>query len=159
VGPLFISIGDESKLETFLELNPFIPRENMFVDGYDFTAYKEAGFTRFDEQPKDVVKGVKLDAPNMPGGIKGWGKYIGNVMKLSPVPGDMKFGDIPEGVLRLGGTFVISGDEVVYQWSDRVPGDHPSVEKVSAIARETAANKSSSKGGFSLEDVFKNIFT
>lgn len=159
-GPFFVSIGDADKLETFLELNPGIPREDMFVDGYDFTAYRGAGFGRVDEQDRDVVRGVKLTAPSLPGGLRGWGNYFGNVMKLSPVPDDLTFGEIPEGVLRLGGTFVVKGDEVVYQWSDRLPGDHPDVQKVAAVAQAAASAPSSPTGAFAvLEDVFRNLLT
>lgn len=122
------------KLDTFLELNPFIPRDRMLVDGYDFKAYKGAGLGRFDEVDPEVAKSVKLEAP--PFGLGTWWKYLTNVMKVSPIPPDSKLfgGGIPEGVLRLGATFVIRGDEVLYQWSDRLPGDHPDVSKVAAIA-------------------------
>jgi len=82
-----------------------------------------------------------MTAPDMPGGIGGWWKYITNVGKLSPIPNDMKFGDIPEGVLRLGGTFVIKDDEVLYQWSDRLPGDHPIIKDVFDIALKAASEK------------------
>jgi len=142
IGPLFVTIGDEEKLNTFLELNPFIPNDQIYVDGYDFTAYENASFGRFDEQQdKNILKDVKMTAPDMPGGIGGWWKYITNVGKLSPIPNDMKFGDIPEGVLRLGGTFVIKDDEVLYQWSDRLPGDHPIVKDVFDIALKAASEK------------------
>lgn len=40
---------------------------------------------------------------------------------ISIVPKDMKFGDVPEGVLWTGGTFVVQGKEVLYQWTDTVP--------------------------------------
>lgn len=51
----------------------------------------------------------------------------------------MKLGDLPMGVLRLGGTFVVSGEDVLYAWSDTVPGDHPKVDDVIAIAAKAAA--------------------
>jgi hypothetical protein len=121
-GPLFISIGDEEKLNVFLDKNPHVPRENAFVDGYDFAAYQAAGFGKFDTDK-----------------AKGWWNYFTSVGKISPIPKDMKFGEIPEGVLRLGGTFVIQGDTIVYQWSDRLPGDHPNVAEVWNIAKEAAA--------------------
>jgi hypothetical protein len=55
----------------------------------------------------------------------------------------MKLGEIPEGVLRLGGTFVMNGDQIIYRWSDRLPGDHPDIEEVLQIAKEAAAKKQS----------------
>lgn len=128
------------KLDTFLELNPFIPRDRMLVDDYyDFKAYESAGLGRFDEVDPEVAKAVKMEAPPLDLGT--WWKYLTNVMKVSPIPRDTKlFGSgIPEGVLRLGATFVIRGDEVLYQWSDRLPGDHPDVNKVADIAAAAAA--------------------
>lgn len=107
----------------------------MFVDDYNFDAYKGVGFKSFLDADKEAVKEVKMAAPNL--SFKQWMSYASNVGKVSPIPKDMKFGDVPEGVLRLGGTFVVNGDDVVYQWSDRIPGDHPDIEEVVTIAKET----------------------
>merc|ERR1712085_78047 len=85
-------------------------------------------------------------------GMKGWWDYLTSAAKVSPIPKDMKFGEIPEGVLRLGGTFVVSGNEIVYRWSDRVPGDHPDIENVLEIARESSSKKG---GGDVLGNVLK----
>mmetsp|Transcript_24801 Transcript_24801/g.35570 ORF Transcript_24801/g.35570 Transcript_24801/m.35570 type:complete len:271 (+) Transcript_24801:40-852(+) len=135
-GPFFISIGDQEKLQKFLELNPFMEREKVFVDDFtDFKAYKAVGFGRFDQTDKEVAKQVKLSAPTI-GGIKSWWKYFTNLNVLSPIPQGLTFGQIPEGVLRLGGTFVVSGDDIIYRWSDRLPGDHPDVKQVLKIAQE-----------------------
>lgn len=131
-GPIFVSIGDVDKMKVFLDKNPDIPPEQMFVDDYSFDAYKSVGFKSFTEVDKDVVKDVKMAAPDL--SFKQWMGYFSKVMKVSPIPKDMKFGDVPEGVLRLGGTFVVDGDEVLYQWSDRLPGDHPDLDEVLDIA-------------------------
>lgn len=37
----------------------------------------------------------------------------------------MKLGEVPEGVLRLGGTIALSGDRIIYAYEDGVPGDYP----------------------------------
>jgi len=108
----------------------------MFVDGYNFDAYKAVGIKSFTEVDKDSVKDFKMSAPDL--SFRQWMSYFGNVMKISPVPKDLKFGELPEGVLRLGGTFVVSGDEVVYQWSDKIPGDHPVIDDVVSIAQKAA---------------------
>lgn len=110
----------------------------MLVDGYEFGAYKNAGLGRIDEQDPEVAKAVTMSAPTL--GLGTWWKYLTNVAKMSPIPPRAaNFGSgIPEGVLRLGATFVIKGDEVLYQWSDRLPGDHPDVSKVAAIATAEA---------------------
>lgn len=131
-GPIFVSIGDEKKMQAFLDQNPNIPSDQMFVDDYSFGAYEAAGFKLFTDTDKDTAKEVKLAAPDL--SFKQWMGYLGNVGKLAPVPKDMKFGQVPEGVLRLGGTFVVKGDEVLYQWNDRLPGDHPNIEEVVDIA-------------------------
>lgn len=136
-----------------MELNPFIPREQAFVDGYDFTAYNSAGFEKFDSVKIDS-KNLKLTPPEL--GFGEWWSYLTNSMKLAPIPDDMKFGEIPEGVLRLGGTFVVKGNNIVYQWSDKIPGDHPSVDEVYSIAQNAAQSKVKE---FSMESVFKNMFS
>jgi hypothetical protein len=134
IGPLFVSIGDKDKLATFLDKNPFIPTDQAFVDDdmKNFGAYRAAGFGRLDEQDPAVAKQVQLTAPK---GVNWW-NYATSVAKLSPIPKDQKFGEIPEGVLRLGGTFVVKGDEILYRWSDRLPGDHPDIQEVMKIARQ-----------------------
>jgi len=71
-------------------------------------------------------------------GFGQWMGYMGAVGKVSPIPKDMKFGQVPEGVLRLGGTFVVKGDDILYQWSDRLPGDHPDISGVVSIALEAS---------------------
>jgi hypothetical protein len=152
VGPLFISIGDQEKLNAFLEQNPKVPRDQIFVDDYSFDAYKSAGFGRFDEQDKDVSKEAmkNMGAPDL--GFKGWLSYLGSAAKVSPIPKDMKFGEVPEGVLRLGGTFVVKGNDILYRWSDRLPGDHPDIRNVVGIAKEAQAQKSGVSG------IFANLF-
>jgi hypothetical protein len=50
-----------------------------------------------------------------------WWAYASNVMKLSPVDVKNMKAEVPEGVLRLGGTFVLDGDQVsrLYRLSSR----------------------------------------
>jgi hypothetical protein len=152
VGPLFISIGDQEKLNAFLEQNPKVPRNQMFVDDYSFDAYKIAGFGRFDEQDKELANAAmkNMGAPDL--GFKGWLSYLSSAAKVSPIPKDMKFGEVPEGVLRLGGTFVVKGNDVLYRWSDRLPGDHPDIQKVVGIAKDAQAEKSG------VGSIFANLF-
>lgn len=138
-GPLFVSIGDSDKLREFLKKNPNIAPESMFVDDYNFGAYESVGFQSFTDVDKDDAKKIKLEAPDL--SFSQWMDYFGSVMKISPVPKDMKFGEIPEGVLRLGGTFILSGKDVVYQWSDTLPGDHPDIQQVLDRAKEYAEKK------------------
>lgn len=139
-----MSIGDSDKLKVFLDNNPKVPRENMFVDGYAFDAYKAVGFKSFTEKSeaeKEALKDYKMTAPNLSFGE--WMKYFGNVGRLSPVEKGMKFGEFPEGVLRLGGTFVVNGNDVIYQWSDRIPGDHPDIGAVLEVAKQAAQKDAS----------------
>ncbi len=140
-GPIFISIGDAEKLNLFLEKNPQVDRDSVSVDGYSFDAYKIAGFGRFDEQDKEVAKEASknMGAPAI--GFKGAWDYITSAGKLAPIPKDVKLDGIPEGVLRLGGTFVVNANDIKYRWSDRLPGDHPDIEKVFKIAKEASKKK------------------
>mmetsp|Transcript_18386 Transcript_18386/g.23922 ORF Transcript_18386/g.23922 Transcript_18386/m.23922 type:complete len:111 (+) Transcript_18386:623-955(+) len=61
------------------------------------------------------------------GSAQAWWKYLTNVADLSPVPRNLKFGQIPSGVLQLGGTFVVDHDIVLYAHADQFPGDHPDI--------------------------------
>ena len=54
---------------------------------------------------------------------------------LSPVPEGLKFGEIPEGVLRLGGTFFVDDDAVSFAHADKFPGDHPAIADVLRAGR------------------------
>jgi len=94
-----------------------------------------------------------MGAPDL-GGWKGWLGYFSAVGKVSPIPKDMKFGEVPEGVLRLGGTFVIKGNDILYRWSDRLPGDHPDIDNVLSIAKEAEAKKPA--GGNIFASLFNN---
>jgi hypothetical protein len=137
-GPLFVSIGDAEKLNKFLELNPYIPPENAFVDNYSMDAYKKAGFGSFRDLDPEAAKNIKMQAPDL-GGVGGWWKYFTNTMALAPIEKGKKLSGIPEGVLQLGGTFVVKGGDVVYQWSDTVPGDTPDLTEVLRIVQETVS--------------------
>lgn len=141
-GPIFVSIGDKEKLNAFLDLNPNIPRNNMFVDGYNFEAYNKMGFKRITDQDKDVMKEVQMKIPKL--SFQQWFDYLFSLGKVSPVPKEIQFGQIPEGVLRLGGTFVVNGDDIVYQWSDKVPGDHPDILEVLSVAIDVSQQKKKS---------------
>jgi hypothetical protein len=115
------------KLSKFIELNPAIPSQLMFVDNYDFDAYNSVGLGSMKDLDNSKVKDIQLSAPKM-GGFGGWWKYISNVASISPIePGKQ---GIPEGVLRLGGTFVIDKDEVICLWKDIVPGNTPDLDEV-----------------------------
>jgi len=126
VGPIFVSIGDQDKLLKFLELNPSISRDSIFVDDLQMGAYTAVGFGSMEDTFKNPPKVLKLKTPTI-GGLGAWMNYLGNVMELSPV--DRKTKNF-EGVKRLGGTFVVDGDDVIYQWSDRLPGDTPELVDV-----------------------------
>ena len=136
LGPIFVSVGDSDKLNTFLDKNPLINKNNMFVDeSPTFDAYDTVGFTKkfTDTSPEDA-KAVNLKPPSL--NFKQWMTYITSVGTLSPIPKDgIKLGGgVPEGVLRLGGTFVVKGDDIIYQWNDRLPGDHPNIDEILSIA-------------------------
>ena len=146
-GPIFVSIGDKDRLNAFLLKNPEVDPEKFFVDGYDFAAYKQAGFGRFDESPPEVIENVK-PKPAKFGGIQGWWTFLTSFIPLAPVTPDMKFPEnlTPEGLFWVGGTFVVKGDDIIYRWNDRISGDHPEASDVVEIAKNAAsASASSSK--------------
>ena len=115
-------------MEKFLDLNPLVPRKSLFVDDSPtFDAYASAGFKNIGET--GTATATALTAPKLSAGA--WWRYLTNVAGLSPIPDDLKFGEIPEGVLRLGGTFVIDAeDKVSFAHSDKFPGDHPAIADV-----------------------------
>ncbi|GAB5361217.1 hypothetical protein AAMO2058_000694500 [Amorphochlora amoebiformis] len=87
------------------------------------------GFGKFGDNPALSAEASKR--LKKPEGVNWW-KYLSNVVKLSPIPKGEKipFGQVPEGVKRLGGTFVVNGENIVYSWADGLPGDHPPVPEV-----------------------------
>lgn len=133
-GPVFISVAPRDsaleKMQRFLDLNPQVPRDKLFVDDSPtFDAYASAGFRNIGEDGStSVADATKLTAPKLTAGA--WWRYLTNVASLSPVPKDMGWGEIPEGVLRLGGTFVVDDDAVRFAHADKFPGDHPAIADV-----------------------------
>lgn len=135
-GPWFVSIGNSEKLLKFLELNPNIPSDRIFVDDYNsLETYKSIGFENFSNIDTKVLKTVKIRIPKL--NFNSWIKYVMNVptiAPLSPTESIFKTG-LPEGGLKNGGTFVVKGDDVIYQWYDRIPGDYPSINDIIEIAK------------------------
>lgn len=131
--PLFVSIGDSDKLRKFLELNPAVPSDRIFVDDYKtLDAYKSLKFPNFTDLKVNDAKGMKLRFPKL-SFADSW-KYMTNVASISPV--DNVSSGLPESVLKNGGTFVIQNDEVIFQWFDKVPGDYPNPSDVLAVAKQ-----------------------
>lgn len=128
-GPFFVSIGDAAKLRKFLEINPSVPKDQAFVDDYNLQAYTKAGFGKLELGTK-LPNDVSVQAPSG-FGWKGWWTYLKNVVSVSPAPSKtVTSQQVLESVSRLGGTFIVNGDEVVYQWKDRIPGDTPDLDQV-----------------------------
>lgn len=135
-GPLFISIGDVEKLNVFLEKNPAVKRSSIFVDGYRRSVYQIAGLGLLTDVDRDKVKGIVLVAPEL-GGLGDWWNYLTSVMSLSPIESGKP--GIPEGVLQLGGTFLINANHVVYQYNDLIPGNTPDLDELQdAIGKAVA---------------------
>lgn len=142
-GPVFVSIGTPEKLETFLELNPVVPRDSILVDDYEHKLYKNLGFGRFDEVSLDEAKGI--DATKLFGfanlGVGNLWNYATRFQDMAPLEGnEVDWTNLPEGGMRNGGTLVVRGDDVIYQWSDTIPSDVPDVEDVLEVARNAAAS-------------------
>ena len=141
-GPLFISIGTPAKLNTFLELNPHVPRDSIFVDDYNHELYKQLGFSRFDELNKDDTN--KINRTKLTSffdlGIPSLFNYATRFWDMVPTEGSVDWNNLPEGGLRNGGTLIVKGGEVIYQHQDLIPSDVPNVADVVDIAKK-AANK------------------
>ena len=136
----FISVSPTAeKLQKFLELNPEVPADRVFVDtSKTFEAYKAAGFGNLT----DVDKSTKPEMKPPGFSLQDWWKYITNVIALSPIDPNEKLTGPPEGVLRLGGTFVLNGDDIAFAWADAVPGAHPEPEDVVKAARDAWGSSS-----------------
>jgi len=143
VGPIFVSIGTPEKLETFLELNPHVPRESILVDNYEHALYKKLGFSRFDEASPEQLKG-NVDLTKLfrflDLKIPGLWNYATKSLEMAPVEGSVDWFDLPEGGLRNGGTLVVKGNSVIFQWKDTIPSDVPNSEDVLKIASDAARN-------------------
>mmetsp|Transcript_21205 Transcript_21205/g.59656 ORF Transcript_21205/g.59656 Transcript_21205/m.59656 type:complete len:90 (-) Transcript_21205:230-499(-) len=73
--------------------------------------------------------------PEAEGGLQAAWDFLSSAGKLAPIPeGGIKFGEVPEGVVRLGGTFVVRGNEILYRWGEQLPGDHADIEEVWKVA-------------------------
>jgi len=95
-----VSIGDADKLNAFLDKNPSIPRDQAFVDGYDFEAYNAMGFESLgpgatpEAEAAAKAAASRMQAPTLSG--QQWWSYLTTVGKVSPIPPDMKFGEVPQ---------------------------------------------------------------
>jgi len=136
-----VSIGTPEKLSRFLEMNPHVPRDSILVDDYDHSVYRDTlGFTRFDDfgrekwadlTPSSAVRLVRnLLRFTTTLGPEGVWSYATEGLSLAPTEGRIDWRSLPEGGLRNGGTLVVTGDDVVYRWDDRIPGDVPDVADV-----------------------------
>ena len=128
-GPLFISVGQPEQLQQFLDVNPELSGAKALIDdSKTFEGYKSAGFNillgdQTLEKPPDFK-------PPKTMGMGKWLAYLKNVATLSPVPKDMKFGEVPQGVRVLGGTYAVDGADVTFAHADEVPGATPEIETV-----------------------------
>eukprot|EP00747_Dinoflagellata_sp_TGD_P190118 gnl/TRDRNA2_/TRDRNA2_51309_c0_seq1.p2 gnl/TRDRNA2_/TRDRNA2_51309_c0~~gnl/TRDRNA2_/TRDRNA2_51309_c0_seq1.p2 ORF type:complete len:129 (-),score=31.01 gnl/TRDRNA2_/TRDRNA2_51309_c0_seq1:274-660(-) len=120
----------------------------MFIDDFrSMNAYNAVGFKRsFMQTFFDTEELWKLNlttyasSPLSPGQ---WLSWMRDFTKMAPFEKNTRLGMknftlLPDGGLRLGGTFVVKGNDVIYQWNDLMPGDHPNIEEVLSIAKEAA---------------------
>lgn len=90
-----------------------------------FDLYSAAGFGKIgDTKPADI----NLKPPGFD--FKQWFDYLSNVATLAPMRKGEPVTGVPEGVLRLGGTFVLEGDSVMYAHSEELPGMSPEIKDV-----------------------------
>jgi hypothetical protein len=129
----------------------FLSPDQVFVDGYDRSVYGAVGFGTFanpvdPDRAREAAK--RLRAPDL-GGLMGWINYLGSAAALAPIPpapaqegGRGTFSlmpGVPEGVLQLGGTLVVQGNEILFQHSDAVPGDTPDLAEVLRVLEDASS--------------------
>lgn len=108
-----------------------MPRDRSFVDdSRTFDAYEAAGFGKIADT---VPEKLDLKPPGF--SPSQWFAYLTNVAALAPIRKDEPLRGVPEGVLRLGGTFVLDGEDVLYAHSEELPGMSPEISTVLAAAQ------------------------
>lgn len=115
-----VAPGSPDKLAKFLDLNPAVLKDSIFVDDSEsYDAFKAMRFGNVDTNPPP--KDVSLKPLNF--GVGDWLAYLPNVVSLTAV----KQGEegIPEVVKMLGGTLVVDGAKVIYAVADPLPGQYP----------------------------------
>lgn len=120
-------IGEGDQLKVFLDNNPRIPKNLMLVDDYSLKAYKALNLKNLGDdvmKMKDKASNMQLPQLRSDEALA----YLTNVAKLAPMKGFPL--QVPEGVLRLGATFGVRGDNLVYVYEDAFPGDHPAPTQV-----------------------------
>mmetsp|Transcript_18716 Transcript_18716/g.54121 ORF Transcript_18716/g.54121 Transcript_18716/m.54121 type:complete len:135 (+) Transcript_18716:112-516(+) len=116
-----ITVGTPAKLRRFLEVNPTIPQDRIFVDDSDgYEVYKAMGFGKLTDGIPDKIETLQLRIPGFDLGSAF--NYLTNVAWLAPVRSLSE--GVPEGVTLLSGTFAFTKERMLHASSDRVPGDY-----------------------------------
>lgn len=126
-GPFFISVGDVGKLDLFLEKNPKVPRDKMFIDTPSFDAYKSMNLGKLFKDKEKTLRGSKnFKAPGL--SFSEWRNYLssaGQFVKYTDKSGNTDKDFTLEVVTQLGATFAVDGEEVVFAYDEGIPGDDP----------------------------------
>ncbi len=108
-----------TKLEVFLEKNPKIPRDMIFVDKPSFAAYKSMGIGKlFDDMELTKKGGKNFKIPGLT--WKEWTNYFSSVSKISPDKDA-----VVEIGSQLGASYAVNGKDIVYFYEEGIPGDSP----------------------------------
>ena len=133
VGPIFITIGESDQLQMFLEKNPKIPKELIFVDQPTLESYNAMGLGKMFENKELTKKGGKnFKAPNLT--FNEWKNYLTSVGKVMPAGSNE---DVLLKVSKLGATYAINKKNIVYVYEEGVPGDNPDIKEVLAIIKNS----------------------
>lgn len=136
MGPIFISLGDATQLQRFCNLNPTVACDMVLVEDYNLQVYQNIGLDSLGSgtMPKDL----QLQAPTL--NAISWWQYLTNVMSLSPMPSKTVTNEQAMAtVSQLGGTFVVNGNNILFQQQERIPGDAANLTQVMSIIRAAAA--------------------
>ena len=155
----------------------------MFVNHYSFGALKATGFGLFNQLGLNTVKNVKAAPPELgrvqmmdelfksssSAGMFAYSTRLSNLESfqirrcectpITPTHQDLKFGEVSEGTLQTGVTFVIQDNAVLCSnFPGTVLGNHPVIEDIVGIANDAAQNKKQKNllgkaGWFYLDDL------
>jgi len=128
-----VSIGEPEKLIKFLEMNPKVSEDKIFMDDYNFKAYDHLGFQKFGLDQDFFANLNRVQFPKLRGLIKWW-QYFTSIPTIAPFE-EGKYG-VPEGGLKLGGTYIVRDSDVLYEWRDKLPGDLPDPKDVMTKLRQ-----------------------
>lgn len=121
-------------MQCFLENNPTIEDSQIFVDKPTFEAYNTMGIgIIFQDLEKTKKGGMNFKLPKL--SFDQWKDYLKSINQLT----DPNVVRTKEVVTRLGATYAIDGEDIVYSYEEGVPGDNPNPLSVLEILTKASS--------------------